>query len=137
MSKIKHHGEHATVNALAKRLGSTRRTISVRIRASGLKPTGARRGFPIYQVAAVKALLDVPTDPERMTGFQRRAHFAADLLEARLREQCSLLVRRDEAEAELQFVARTLDASLADLPRRLARKCGLTAEMELRIRGHV
>jgi hypothetical protein len=137
VTKIKPHGEHATVNALAKLLGSTRRTISARIRSSGLKQTGTRRGFAIYQLAAVRALLEVPTDPDQMTGYQRRAHFQAVILERRLIEQVSQSCRREEADQELQRIARILDATLDDLPRRLARKCGLGAEIELKMKGWV
>ncbi len=134
---VKPHGEHETVNALAKLLGSTRRTISARIRSSGLKPTGARRGFPIYQVAAVRALLQAPTDPNKMTAFQRGAHFKAEILERQIKDLCAQLCRREDAEAELQRIARFLDVALDVLPRRLARVCRLSAEVELRIKGHV
>jgi hypothetical protein len=132
---VKPHGEHATVNALSKLLGSTRRTIAARIRSAGLKSTGKRRGFALYQVAAVRALLEVPTDPDKMTGFQRRAHFQAEILKRQLIDMRKQLVPREEAEQELQRAARILDAAMDYLSRRLAR--GLGAHVELKIRGHL
>lgn len=136
MAKIKPHGEHETVNALSKLLGSTRRTIAARIGSSGLKPSGKRRGFATYEVAAVRDLLEAPTDPAKMTVYQRRSHFQAALLEQQLIETCSDLIPSGELEAEFHRLVRLFDSWVDSLPSRVAGAFGLNADIELVIRKH-
>lgn len=61
-----------TISQIARKLGSKPENVRSKIIAAGLKPSGQRGGFPVYDILDVGALFKPPT-PEAFERFMRSA----------------------------------------------------------------
>lgn len=125
------HGIHVSMTAFASEFGSTRETISKRIAAARLQPTGKRGGHPVYRLgelheAVYQAGEDGGTDPDKLEPFQRKAHYQAEHEKLRLQVERLELVPRIEVEEEMARIAKIVAQCFDTLPDRLERDCGVT-----------
>ena len=109
-----------SISEAAEEFGHTRETVSRRVARAGLKPAGARRGYPVYRLRDLLAIEREyglgEQNPEAMSPFERHAHYKAERERQRINADRAGLLRADDVQAEWSRVLTDLDAHLALLP---------------------
>lgn len=105
-----------------------RATVTKRIAALGIAPAGKRRGHSIYSMRALRRmdLLDDEgqQDPDKMTPFERAAHYKAEAERMRVDQERRLLLRRENVEGEFARVLRVIAQELDTLVDEVERDVG-------------
>jgi hypothetical protein len=125
-----------SLNQFSREFGIARETVQSRLRAADVKPSGEKRGFPIYSVsAAAKAILlhDTSTpglnDPEKMTPKEQRDWFAGQIDKRKLAQLDGELVNKNESREQMALIAKIGLQVLETLPDILERDFHLDAEI--------
>lgn len=126
-------GVHLSISSFAEEFGITRETAAKRIAAAKLKPSAKRSGHPVYRLRDIIELTRVDEsgqiDPEKLTPFERHAHYRAEhemLVVGTMRGE---LVPRIEVEQEQARLMKVVSQTFDTLPDRLERDCALTPQM--------
>lgn len=113
-----------SLNQLSREFGIARETVGKRLSDAGVKPSGERRGHPVYKVkdAAMAILLPQTTgfsldNPELMAPSDRRHWFASELDRTKLQKEQGLLISVEDCREQMVEVIMTglpIFDSLAD-----------------------
>jgi hypothetical protein len=126
-----------SLNQLAREFGIARETVQARLRSSDVKPSGERRGFPVYRVsAAAKAILSPPAsigaltnDPDRMSPKERRDYIEGSIAQKKLDEINGVTISVIESREQMALIAKTGLHVLETLPDILERDYSLDAKI--------
>lgn len=135
-------GTHLSVRAFAIETGQDRETVTRRIQAAGVKPSGQRGGYPVYRLkdllrACYVTTADGELDPDRLPPFQRHAHYKAEAQKLAVEQERGELIPRIEVEQEQARVAKIITHGLDTLPDIIERDCGASPAMVARIEQHI
>ena len=135
-------GTHLSVRAFAIETGQDRETVTRRIQAAGVKPSGQRGGYPVYRLrdllrACYVTTADGELDPDRLPPFQRHAHYKAEKEKLAVEQERGELITRIEVEQEQARIAKIVTHGLETLPDILERDCGLAPDMVLRVERQI
>ncbi len=135
-------GTHMSVRAFAIETSQDRETVTRRIQAAGIKPSGQRGGYPVYRLKDLLRACYVTTeggelDPDRLPPFQRHAHYKAEREKLTVEEERGELITRIEVEQEQARIAKIVSHGLETLPDILERDCGLAPAMVLRVERQI
>jgi hypothetical protein len=124
-------GTHLSIRALADELGVDRDTVSRRLTAASVKPSGKRGGYPVYRLKdVIKAVLssgeDGGIDPDRLEPFQRKAHYQAEHEKIALERERGELVPVMEIERAYGLIFTTFAQAMDTLPDLLERDAAAT-----------
>jgi phage terminase Nu1 subunit (DNA packaging protein) len=123
---------------IARLLNITERRLQ-QLAREGIVPKAARGQYPL--AGCVRAYIQYlqnsgqtdSSDPERLSPFQKRAHYQAELDKLKLEQERGELVPRIEMEQEMAVVLKLVAECFDTLPDLLERDCGLTAKMVGRV----
>lgn len=133
-----------SLNQLSREFGIARETVGKRLSDANVRPSGERRGHPVYKVkdAAMAILLPQATpgnnnNPDLMAPSDRRHHYAAELDKTKLQREQGFLVSVDDCREQLVEVIMAglpIFDSLAD---ELERDFGLPPEIITKVEEKV
>jgi hypothetical protein len=126
-----------SLNQLAREFGIARETVQARLRACDIKPSGERRGFPVYRVSeAAKAILVQPqsigaamSDPDRMTPKERSDWFKSENERLKYERDSGIAVDSNAAREQMAVIAKTGLQVLETLPDILERDFAIDAKI--------
>lgn len=135
-------GTHLSVRAFAIETGQDRETVTRRIQAAGIKPSGQRGGYPVYRLrdllrASYVTTADGELDPDKLPPFQRHAHYKAEAQKLAVEQERGELITRIEVEQEQARIAKIVSHGLETLPDILERDCGLAPGMVQRVERQI
>lgn len=126
-----------SLNQLAREFGIARETVQARLRSSDVKPSGERRGFPVYRVSvAAKAILSPPAsigvvtnDPDRMSPKERADWYKSENDRIKFERESGIAVDSNAAREQMAVIAKTGLQVLETLPDILERDYSLDAKI--------
>lgn len=118
-------GVHLSISSAAEEFGHDRRTITKRLAELGLKPAGERQGYPVYRLRDLlemeRKAPDGKHDPDKMSPFERQAHYKAESEKLKVDLERGALMRREDAESEwskvINVIAMELDTIVDEIER--------------------
>jgi phage terminase Nu1 subunit (DNA packaging protein) len=117
-----------SINQSAEEFGRDRATITRGVNKLGLVPAGERGGFPVYRLRDLMQIerkdADGVIDPDKLTPFERQAHFRAESERMRLDVERGRLVRAEDVETEWARVLKAIALELDVLPDEIERDVG-------------
>lgn len=117
-----------SINQAAHVFERDRATLTKRIAALGIEPAGKRRGFPVYSARDLNRALSVDDagqrNPERMTPFERSAHYKGESEKLRVDQERRQLLRREDVESEWASVLRAIALELDTVVDEIERDVG-------------
>ncbi len=119
----------ASLSAYARAFGTDRETLRRRLLEGGVEPMAERAGHKLYRLGEVFrawALADSVIDPEKLSPFNRRAWYQAELDRLKLQENRRELIPRMEVEQELASVLKKVGEVFDTLPDIIERDAGAT-----------
>lgn len=119
----------ASLSAFARAFGTDRETLRRRLLDAGVEPTAERAGHKIYRLAEVFrawTLSGEVVDPEKLSPFNRRAWYQAELDRLKLQENRGELIPRIEVEQEEAAVLKRIAEMFDTMPDIIERDCGAT-----------
>ena len=131
-----------SISTLAREFGMARETVSKRIEQCGVIPAEKVNGSPVFRLSqAVKAILGVTrpsghgdgSDPAALPPQDRLAWMRSESERLKVEEAKGQLIQAADHETELAAVIKRTVQTLATLPDRLERECGLSSEVVERI----
>ena len=132
------NGTLLTIAEYARERGHAHRTVARGVAEANLQPCGSDpRGKPLYRLRDLVAAKRPETDPDKMTGFQRKAHFQAEHARLGVDAGAARLIPADEVAACYAETAAVLDAAYDALPGLLEREAGLTPRQVAVAKVHI
>lgn len=134
-----------SLNQLARAFGVARETVSKRLMDSGVRPSGERRGHPVYPVKLAAQAILMPQgysggwldDPTKMAPSDRRHWFASERDRLALEREQGLLVTADEARQQMAEIINLGLPILESLPDELERDFQLPPEVVAAVESRV
>lgn len=112
-----------TINEYATEFNHSHRWVAKRAHDAQAEPVGRDpRGKPLYRLRDLVAATRIPTDPDKMTPMQRKAHWQAEQARRALEAKCATLVPVGEVLSGARYTFDVLDRAFADVPDMLARE---------------
>lgn len=114
-----------SINQAATEFGHDRRTVTKRIAELAIAPVDKRNGAPVYRLRDLLEMErrspDGAHDPDKMSPFERQAHFKAETERLKVDLERRELLRREDVETEwarvLRAVALELDTMVDEIER--------------------
>lgn len=130
-----------SINQAAEEFGRDRATITRGVNRLGLLPAGERGGFPVYRLRDLMQIerkdADGNIDPDKLTPFERQAHFRAEAERMRLDVERQRLVRAEDVETEwarvLKVIALELDVLVDEIERDVGASPPVLQKIEAKI----
>lgn len=123
---------------IARLLNLTERRLQ-QLAREGIIPKAARGQYPLagcvrsyIQYLQNSGQVDT-SDPEKLSPFQKRAHYQAELDKLKLEQERGELIPRIEVEQEFAAVLKMVAECFDTLPDLLERDCGLPAKVLVRV----
>jgi hypothetical protein len=114
-----------------------RRTVKKRLADSGVKPVAKRNGYDVFRLKEVAAMLmnteEGKADPDKMTPFERQAHYKAESEKLRVEQERGMLLQREDSETEMARVLKVVAQELDVMVDEIERDCGATPEQLAKI----
>jgi hypothetical protein len=131
-------GLHVSITQLSEETGKTRETISRKLAAAKVPPSGEVRKLAVYRLRdALRALYlgldDGSIDPDKLDPHSRHAHYKAEREKQSLATDAGELILREAYRDEVARVAKLVSQSLDAIPDLLERDCALTPEQVMRV----
>lgn len=130
-----------SINQAADEFGHDRRTITKRISELQIQPADVRSGHPVYRLRDLLAMErttpDGEQDPNKMTPFERAAHYKAEAERLKVDQQRGVLLKREDVETEWSRVLKVISLELSTMIDVLERDLGLDAVALERIEQRV
>lgn len=127
-------GIHLSISNLAGEMGMARETVSKRLVEAGVRPSGKRRGYPVYRLRdALPALTGTgeTQDPDELDPFKRRAFYQGELEKMKVAHERGELIPRIEVEREQARILGAVAHFFDTLPDVIERDVGATpAQLE-------
>ncbi len=125
-----------SLNQLSREFCIARETVQRRLREADVKPSGERRGYPVYPVGqAAKAILMPDSqsrgvnDPDSMTPKERADWFKSENDRIKFERESGISVVATEARTEMAKIAQTGLQVIETLPDVLERDFNLEPEL--------
>lgn len=123
----------ASLRRLAAEFGLARDTVARRVRDAGLRPSGERKGYPVYRIRDVAPLLvdraiydqDGNVDPDKLSPEKRRAWFQSENERIDLEVRAGSLIPALEHERDMARLVGIVVQVFETLPDILERDEGL------------
>jgi hypothetical protein len=130
-----------SINQAADEFGRDRATITRAIGRLGLVAVGKRGGFPVYRLRDLMQVerkdADGAVDPDKLTPFERQAHFRAESERLRLDVERGRLIKREDYETEiarvLKAVANELDVAIDEIERDTGASAVVCEQLEAKL----
>lgn len=130
-----------SINQAAEEFGRDRATITRGVNKLGLVPAGERGGFRVYRLRDLMQIerkdADGAIDPDKLTAFERQAHFRAESERMRLDVERQRLVRAEDVETEwarvLKVIALELDVLVDEIERDVGASPAILQKIEAKI----
>lgn len=120
-----------SISQAAEEFGHHRQTIAKRVRELSIQSAGERQGYPIYRL---RDLLEIErksepgvVDPDKLTPFERQAHFKAESERLKVDQERGGLLRREDVEEEWARVLRAIALELDTVVDEIERDVGAPA----------
>lgn len=118
-----------SINQAADEFGHDRRTVTKRIAELQIQPVDKRNGHPVYRLKDLLAMErttpDGEQDPNKMSPFERQAHFKAEAERLKVDLQRGALLKREDVETEWSRVLKVISLDLSTIVDVLERDLGL------------
>lgn len=129
---------HFPARIIARLLNITERRLQ-QLAREGLVPKAARGQYPL--AGCVRSYIQYlqnagqvdTSDPDKLSPFQKRAHYQAELDKLKLEQERGELIPRIEVEQEMAGVLKLVAECFDTLPDLLERDCGLPAKVLVRV----
>lgn len=127
-------GLEVSLSTLAREFGMARETISKRLLAAGVQPSGRNRGNDVYRVgAAARAIVAADyggaagpvTDPETLAPSDADKYWSAKNGKLKYDREANLVVEKPEHEGVVNELGGILISALESVPDLLERRCNL------------
>ncbi len=127
-------GLHVSISQLSEETGRTRETISKRLAAADLTPSGTIRGAAVYRLRDALQVLfmgreDGSLDPDKLDPHSRHAHYKAEREKQSLAADAGELIPREQYRDEMARVAKLFAQTMDAIPDLLERDCAASPEM--------
>jgi hypothetical protein len=134
-------GVHLSINQAAQEFGHDRATIAKRVRELGLSPAGERQGHPVFRLRDLLTMErhgpDGDADPDKMSPFERQAHYKAESEKQRVNLARGQLMQREAAEVEwsrvLRVIALELDTVVDEIERDVGASQSVLEKIEAKL----
>lgn len=118
-----------SINQAADEFGHDRRTITKRIAELQIQPADTRKGHPVYRLRDLLAMErttpEGAPDPDKMSPFERQAHYKAEAERLKVDLQRGVLLKREDVEREWSRVLKIISLELSTMVDALERDLGL------------
>jgi hypothetical protein len=130
-------GVWLSLNQAAEEFSCDRGALTRQVGAAGLAPDADGR-FRLRDLVRVRlSAADGKADPDKMTPFERQAHFRAEAERMRLDAERGLLIRADDVETEwarvLKIISQDLDVVVDEIERDVGASPAVLEKVEAKI----
>lgn len=130
-----------SINQAAEEFGRDRATITRGVNRFALVPAGDRGGFPVYRLRDLMQIerkdADGAIDPDKLTAFERQAHFRAESERMRLDVERGRLIKAEDVETEwarvLKMIAQELDVIVDECERDVGASPAVLEKIEAKL----
>jgi hypothetical protein len=135
-------GLHVSITQLSEETGKTRETVSRKLAAANVAPSGEVRKQAVYRLRDALRVLymgldDGSIDPDKLDPHSRHAHYKAEREKQSLATDAGELIPREAYRDEVARVAKLFSQALDAIPDLLERDCALTPDQVLRVQGEL
>lgn len=134
-------GVHLSIHQASEEFGCDRGALTRKVQERSLAASGLRAGRPVYRLRdllyAHLLTAEGKADPNKMTPFERQAHFKAISEQMRIETESGSLLRRDDVEVEwarvLKVIGQELDTIVDEVERDIGTAPDVLEKIEVKI----